>query len=454
MEGNGTPRSPTLLLAGYSVALFLGSLIGLPFFLLRLALRRRWREGLFERLTIRLPPPRGARRRVWMHAASAGEMAAVVVVARALERRRPDLEVVLSSTTTSGRGVAERELPGRAVFLQPLDFGVLVRRALKRVDPALLVLVELELWPRLSDCAARAGVPVVVANGRISERSARRYAAPWVRRLVGMDRVAMFAVQNDEYRDRLRRLGVAERRVVVTGNVKADAPARTAPPSLRASLGIASTDRVVVAGSTHPGEVALIVQAVDDAARRLGAPIRTIVAPRHKDRIPVAERELADAGRRSQRLTEVRAGAPLAANSTLVVDTMGELVDFYAIAEVAIVGGSLVPGIGGHNVFEPALCGVPAIVGPWRANVRSDAQFLESIDALSIVEPESLTTRLVELLGAGGVRSETIRERLARARGAAERTVDHVLQHCGPESTANSRITSPEEQALERKRDG
>ncbi len=372
-----------------------------------------------------------------MHAASAGEMAAVAVLAREIERRRPDLEVVLSSTTTSGVAVAERSLPGRAAFLQPLDLGPLVGRALRRVDPAALVLVELELWPGLSHRARAAGVPLLVANGRISARSASRFARSWVRRLVGMECVDVYAVQNDEYRDRLVALGVTADRIVVTGNVKADATPVAAPAGLRAQLGFSTEEKLVVAGSTHPGEVALIARAVAVAARRIDAVVRLIVAPRHHDRIAIAERELEGAGLLPVRLTALRGGATVRPNSALVIDTMGELAGIYGIADVAIVGGSLVAGIGGHNVFEPALAGAPTLVGPWNANVRSDAQFLASVGALTIVDPpESLADRLADRLAAGRAGAAPARAALERTRGASARTVDLVLELCDNASNA------------------
>ncbi|MFG0317884.1 MAG: 3-deoxy-D-manno-octulosonic acid transferase [Planctomycetota bacterium JB042] len=424
--------APRALLRAVDALLLVGLALLSPLLLVRVALRDRWRRGLSERLTLRLPPPRGERRRIWVHGASAGEMTAVTALVDAWRSAEPEADFVLSSTTTAGVDVARRRAADLPCFVLPIDVSWCVSRALGRVDPEVLVLVELELWPNLVHAAADRGVTVAVANGRVGERSARRLGRPWVRRLLGVERVAAWAVQNDEIAARVRSLEVPEERVAVTGNLKVEVRRDGAPTrdEVRRRLRFGAADRVVVAGSTHPGEEARIGRAVAALAGDPGPPVRLLVAPRHGERLADAERKLQDAGLAPVRLTRLRReeGPPA---TTIVVDTMGELADLYAAADLAIVGGSLVAGIGGHNVFEPVLAGAPTLIGAHHGNVRSDVLWLEAAGALRVVrDDDALLPALREWLGEGGpAAADAARRALDGARGAAERTIRWIRDH-------------------------
>ncbi len=434
---NARPPSRLAFLL-YDLTLCIAGLIAAPWLLLRLATRARYREGLAERLGLRLPPHRGERQRVWIHAASAGEMVAALALLERLAAKHPEYGFVLSSTTTSGLQVANRH-GGLASecsrFLLPLDLGICVRRVLDRVDPRMIVLVELELWPNLVAEAGRRSIPLVVANGRVSERSARRYRWPIVSSLVGFRRVAGFAVQNEEIAAHVRALGVPEDRIAVTGNMKIDRPTPGAADRerIRASLGVASQASgrrvgLVVAGSTHRGEEAALAR----ASKRLeaeGLLVRWMIAPRHRERLAEAERDLVENGLDPVRLSALRGGnGVFGVGTALVVDTMGELASLYAAADVAYVGGSLFPGVGGHNVFEPVMAGAPAIVGPYLKNVRADAQYLEGCGALRVAADENeLVVALKDMLRDDASRyREATHAAVARARGAADRTVEFI----------------------------
>ena len=443
VDGGTFPTRPATLALRvvYTLLLCVGLVFASPWLLLRIALWERYRRGLSERLALRLPLERGERERVWIHAASAGEMVAAASLARALTRVDPPLEVVLSSTTTSGVDVAARLFPEAARFVAPLDFGWMVTRVLRRIDPRALVLVELELWPNWMTATARHGMPVAVANGRISATTARRLAPRFARRFVGLDQVTAFAVQSDVMRDRLLELDVPADRIAVTGNMKVDVDRDGAPTraDVRRDLGLDPSDFVVLAGSTHPGEEGMVAR----AAARLAAsgPIRLVVAPRHKERLADAEAELAEAGFEPVRLTTLRGERrPLDERSVVVVDTMGELGDLFAAADVGFVGGSLIDGVGGHNVFEPVLAGVPVLVGPHHGNVRGDVQFLEAASALEVVDDERALERAVESIRTGGQeqRAEAAKAAVAQARGAARRTVDVVYERCLSAAPASS----------------
>lgn len=454
MQNQQTAARP--LLALYTCGLVLGLLLASPWFLFRVLTRERYRRGLLERLALRLPQvgsvrgsSGGERQRAWVHAASAGEMVAAAALIKELARRRPDIEVVVSSTTTSGVDVAARLIPECVRFLAPIDIGPCVRRLFHRVDPVLLVLIELELWPTLLDVNGRAGVPIVVGNGRIGATTARRLGvADWIRRFVGLFRVDIFAVQSAEHRDRLLSLGVNEDRIVVTGNLKVDvAPAEGAPDrallrsSLRARLGVGDHDFVVVAGSTHPGEESAVASAIqrlsaeeDADARPTAGRFLLVVAPRHKERLADAESALHANGFRARRWSAC--GRPESTSSTVpaavVVDTMGELAGLYAAADAAFVGGSLFPGVGGHNVFEPAQAGAPVIIGPHIKNVRSDVLYLEGRGAICVLQDEGALLPELRALrqGAGHERARAGLAAVFEAQGAARRTIDVVLERC------------------------
>lgn len=414
----------------YDLALLLGGLIALPWLAFRLATRERYRAGLLERLAWRLPQPRGDRRRVWIHAASAGEMVAVLALRDALAKRRPDLEIVLSSTTSSGVAVAARAGVAPAAFVLPFDLTPCVRRVVERVDADALVLVELELWPNLARIASSHGVAIGVANGRISERTARRWRSRFVRRFVGAERVASFMVQNEEYRDRLRELSIPEDRIVVTGNLKIDRAAAadaSRREEWRACLGIGPNAKAIVAGSTHPGEE----NAVATAARALeseGRSVRLVIAPRHKERLGDAEREVASTNYKPVRLTALRAARrePVEGEAVMV-DTMGELASLYSAADVAFVGGTLLPGVGGHNVFEPVIAGAPTVSGSNLKNVRADASYLVGYGALRVVgEASELRGAFAAAFDDDGRLRKAASDAVGNARGAADRTCEVI----------------------------
>lgn len=408
----------------YSSALLLGLLVALPWLLFRLATRRRYREGLAERLTFRRPRRRTTGDLVWVHAASAGEMVAAAAWVAGLRGSRPDLELVLSSATSTGVEVARRLCPDLDAFVLPLDAGPCVARVLDRIRPCALVLVELELWPALLSACASRGIAIAVANGRVSPRTERRLRSRFLRRFVGLFAVDVFAVQNDEIRDRLVRMGVESERVVVTGNLKIDrdAPSTDARSRARESLRVAADAPLVIAGSTHPGEETLVARAF--AALRVERPrARLVVAPRHRERLAAAEADLAAAGFTTVRLSVLRDADRVAVDAVIVVDTMGELAGLYAAADVALVCGSFVPGIGGHNVFEPALAGVAAITGPFVPNVRSDVEFLVAQGALRVARPDELATVLASTLRAAESIAAAARSAAQRSKGAVSRTL-------------------------------
>jgi len=403
---------------GHSVAA-LTALVGAPLLGGVALLRPRWRTGLPERLGAH-PASGAARRPIWVHAASVGEVTAALPLLDALCEHGH--AVVLSTMTTTGRAVARAARPALATGLAPLDHPWTVARALARVRPRALVFVETELWPSWVRAADEREIPALVVSGRLSERSFARWQRASGLLRPTLARFAAIAARSEADAARFVALGASPERVSVCGDLKLDAPApRPAAPDLEATLG---TTPLVVAGSTHEGEEAAALAALD-ALERAGLVAALVIAPRHPERFERAAQIIQGAGRSLHRRS-VPTRRVLAAGEVLLLDTLGELASLYAHARVAFVGGTLVP-IGGHNVLEPALAGCPVLFGPHVESSRESAALLLAADAAQQVpDAAALATALVEmlatparaaLLGARG------RAAVAAHRGATERSV-------------------------------
>jgi 3-deoxy-D-manno-octulosonic-acid transferase len=381
----------------YSVVLALLALGYLPLFLVRKVWGAGYPVALRERLGfVRVPPPPMPNGRFWVHAVSVGEVMAAVPLVQGLRVRWPAADIVVSTVTATGERVARARLAKTAATLTfPLDFPGAVGRTVRRVEPGCFIALETELWPNLLRVLRRSKVPAVLANGRISDRSYRRYRLVRFPFRKVLDDVALFCMQSEEDARRIISLGASPERVLVTGNLKMEAPSGEAgAEQLWRRLLHLGQAPVVVAGSTHRGEEATVLDAFL-AMRPAAEDLRLVLAPRHPERLDEVE-GLA----RSRGLSVVRRSRVSAANGAPVIllDTMGELASLYAVADVIFVGGSLVP-IGGHNVVEPALHAKAVVFGPHMANFRDAAALLLRADAaVQVKDGAELTAALGRLL--------------------------------------------------------
>ena len=296
----------------------------------------------------------------------------------------------------------------------------------------MLVLLESELWPRLLHECARGGVPVVVANARMSDRSFRRAAR--FRRIwkVVLQQVTAFLAQGEETADRLRQLGAPAGRVDVTGNLKFDLRAAAGTPMvdhLRRRLPQGA--RVLVCGSTLEGEEAILLKAWPTLTQEVPLAVM-VLAPRHPERFPSVERLLRNAGQPVRRASDFGTSVPenLPGGSVVLLDTIGDLASVYSVASAAFVGGSLVPA-GGHNPLEPARFGVPVTMGRFTDNFREIVETMQARNAIQVVDAEQLPTALEQAL-AGDTATRSMGER-GRAvfeanAGATERTAQALLR--------------------------
>lgn len=349
---------------------------------------------------------------LWVHAVSVGEVQAAAALVSELQRRHPDCPVVVTTVTATGAARA-RAVFGDAVqhaFL-PYDLPGAVRRFLDAASPRVAVILETELWPTLYRQLARRRVPVVLASARLSERSVRRY-----RRVPGLVRETLahdvhVCAQTDQDASRFVAVGAPPGRVRVTGNVKYDLDipesVAAAGRALRAAWGEARP--VWIAGSTHEGEEQAVLEAHERVrARHAGALL--VIVPRHPQRFESVAQFLQASGAACARRST--GALPAATDALYLADSVGELQMLYAAADVAYVGGSLVP-VGGHSLLEPALLGLPALSGPHVHNAPDVAALLERTGGLRIVRDAAAL--------AGGVITWLDDPASARAAGAAAR---------------------------------
>ncbi|HEV7356817.1 MAG TPA: lipid IV(A) 3-deoxy-D-manno-octulosonic acid transferase [Steroidobacteraceae bacterium] len=385
-----------------------------------LADRSYWR-GLAQRLgfgtSLRTPC-------LWLHAVSLGEMSAAAPLLRALRGRYPHLPLVVTTATPAGRARAEALLPkGADIRFLPYDTPGSVRRFLARTQPRVALIMETELWPNLLRECERRGVPVLLASARLSSKSVSRY-----QRFGALFRGVftpnlVVAAQTDGDAERFRAIGAAAGQVHVTGNVKFDlelaAGVIQAGHELRAEFG---ADRPVwIAGSTHAGEEEQVLDA--HALLQAAAPdALLILVPRHKDRFAAVADLLTRRGVEFARRSQMPGRADTA--PVLLADTIGELALLYACADVAFVGGSLVP-TGGHNLLEPAALGVPVLTGPSYRNSEEIAQLLLARGAALQVNSAADLAAALRRLVADPVECRRIgrigQEIVAANRGSVER---------------------------------
>ena len=416
----------------YSAVLGVGLLAYLPTFFVR---RRRAGYGQhviqrLGRIGDGLPPEP----RCWIHAVSVGESAVAVPLVEGIRRRWPELGVVVTTITPTGARIVSERLAARAAHRYfPVDLPGPVRRALDAARPRFFIAIETELWPNFLRALAARGIPAMIANGRISDRSFRRYhRVRWLMRRVLAD-VSVFAMQSAEDARRIIALGAPPERVVVTGNLKGDLlPEPSDDGEWRQRLGLGAGDRLWIAGSTHRGEEAMVLDAFARAKARCPG-LALLLAPRHPERAGEVEELIRARGLTAARRSRLPHGA--ARGSVTILDTVGELARLYALAEVVFVGGSLVP-VGGHNMLEPAMQGKPVLFGPHTSNFREGAELLQlSGGALVVRDDDELARELTRLLEDSELASRmgrAAREAFAGRQGAVGETLDLIARHLWP----------------------
>jgi 3-deoxy-D-manno-octulosonic-acid transferase len=417
----------------YSVALAVGMVASLPYWLFQMVRHGKYRKGLMERLgrvPARLMLPRDGEPVIWVHAVSVGEVLAAAGLVEELQRRLPQDKIFISTTTDTGQALARKRFGEANVFYFPMDFGFAIRPYLRALRPRMVVIAETEFWPNFMRLAHASGARIAVVNARISDRSwpnYRRFRGLLRRLLANVD---LFLAQTPEDAKRLQDIGAPPERVRVTGNLKFDIP-MPAPPriaeSLRNSIAATGAGPVLVCGSTVDGEERLLLKAFENLLVQHPRAVM-MLAPRHPERFSAVAALLEQMSIRFCRRS-LWNGEPLT-GGVFLLDTIGELAALYALADIAFVGGSLVPR-GGHNIIEPAQHGVATVVGNHTENFRDIVGLFQSRDAVRIVGPAELPLVLLELLANDAERralgqraAETMRSQI----GATARTADELQE--------------------------
>jgi len=432
----------------YSALLAIGLLASLPYWLFQMLRYGKYRNAFWERLG-RVPRRmdlRTGQRCIWVHAVSVGEVLAVSGLIAQLKERLPDYRVVISTTTDTGQKLARDRFGEENVFYFPLDFKFAIQPYLRRLGPELMVLAETEFWPNLLRLAHGRHARVAVVNARISDRSwrgYRRFRRPLARILKNVD---LFLAQTSEDARRLESIGALRERVATSGNLKYDIPEPrpTALVSrLRASFEQSGAGPVIVCGSTMEGEEQLLLSAFKDVLA-VYPPALMVLAPRHPERFGNVTELLERTGVRFCKRSEWN-GEPLA-GTCLLLDSMGELSAIYKLADVAFVGGSLVPR-GGHNILEAAQYGVSIMVGRHTENFRDMVALFQESDAVRVVDEKEFEPALMELLSNPTKRAalgHRAAETLHSEAGATQRTFDALAGLLSAPSPAMRRTRAGE----------
>ena len=370
--------------------------------------------------------------RCWIHAVSVGEAATAVPLVEAITRRWPQLGIVMTTVTPTGARIVADRLAGRAVHRYfPIDLPGPVRRALDAVNPRFFLCMETELWPNLLRALAARGVPSMIANGRISDRSFRRYRLVRFFTAHMLAHVRVLAMQSEEDARRIIALGARPERVVVTGNIKSDLipPEGGGDALWQRLLGLGDGEPVWVAGSTHRGEEAIVLDVYLHLRARMPT-LTLVLAPRHPERVAEVERLVRE--RRLQPVRRSELPKSQARGAVIIVDTVGELAQIYRVASVVFVGGSLAP-TGGHNMLEPALLRKPVLFGPHTTNFRESAELLlEAEGALVARDGAELEAHMGALLMDAERRrlmGEAAFKAVAGRRGAIKHTLELVERY-------------------------
>lgn len=412
----------------------------LPSFLLRMKRRGGYKARMKDRFAeyprdvLEKLSTSGASGRIWIHAVSVGEVQVAGQLMRAMRAVDPSLRFVFSTTSSTGWRTAEKEITEDDVLIyNPLDFPRLVGRAFDLVRPRAVILTETEIWPNFIREAKRRGVPLFLANARISDRSAPRYRALRCFFAEVFRCFTKIYVQSELDAERLAAAGAQRNAMEVTGSFKFDVAKRRPlqEESLRAWVG--PTGRILLGASTWPGEDEALLRIFQD----LPGDVKLVIAPRHFEKADAVEENIVKAKYRCIRRSRGEsaadvAGGDEASSAVFLADTTGELMGLFGIASAAFVGKSLCEH-GSQNMIEPCLCGIPTVVGPYTENFRPVMSDLLAADAIVQVQDEAALHRAVrrffdpqerEYAVALGERASAAVE---RRKGATERCAKDIL---------------------------
>jgi len=439
-------RDQPVMYVLYNSLLYLVTILLLPVFILLLLINRRYRDGLFQKLgfiswkDVAAP---GARRPVWVHAVSVGEVMAALPLVRELKRVFPQQPILLSTATATGRAIAERSAQNIArIIFYPFDYPWCVRLFISRLRPLTFIALETELWPNFLRGLSLRNIPAVIVSGRISSRSFPRYRKFSFFFSRVLENITCFCMQSAADAQRITSLGAAPGAVRVTGNIKFDLALPDAGPAqqeqLCRELGLKPAQQVFIAGSTHQGEEELILSVFRELKKEFPELV-LILAPRHPGRFDEVAALLQESGMPYVRKTALAAGAAGPCD-VILLDTIGELAGLYCIATLVFIGGSLVP-VGGHNLLEAAVFKKPVLFGPHMDSCPEIAAALRQTGGgIPVADRQGLFEQAQQLLGDPGRRKAAgacAYQVVAENSGALQKTIE-ILQPIIAEQAARA----------------
>ncbi len=421
----------------YNLLLFVSALFLVPYYLLRGLRYGKSRRGLRERLGFYSPEQLTAiqsSRTIWIHAVSVGETRAAMPLIRALRLKYPEFQILLTNVTETGHAVALKIEDVDLCLFFPFDFSFAVRKALNTVNPELIIIVETELWPNFIRRAAQSEIPLILVNGRISDRSFPRYR--FIRFVFKpiLESFSALCMQSQIDAERISVLGAPDLRVENTGNLKFDYElinvTEAQVEQRKKQYRLPEETALLVAGSTHAGEEKQLLEAYRQISAQIDRKLILVLIPRRPERsreVMALLKELKFRYRLRSSLTE--ADSLLSSGEVLLVDTLGEVLDLYSIADLVFVGGSLVP-VGGHNLLEAALLAKPVIFGPHMQNFKEiSAKMVRAGAGVKVADQQALIRQSVTLLNdpffcrAMGEAGHSL---IVENAGTTERTMRHI----------------------------
>jgi len=421
----------------YNLLLLLAALFLLPYYLIRGVKYGKSRRGVRERLGYYDPHLLESLKEkpvVWIHAVSVGESRAAVPLIKQIRKAYPDHQVLLSNVTETGHAIAMNNQDIDHCIFFPFDFSWAVKRSLTLIRPAVIVIVETEIWPNFTRQANQLEIPLLMVNGRISDRSYPRYR--YVRFLLRpiLESFSAFCMQSQADSERIIALGALSSRVENTGNMKFDHDLKTVRvgevEENKKRFRLPESAAIFVAGSTHDGEEKLLIDAYKNISCKLERELILVLIPRHPERKRDVQSLLKDADINCRMRTQLdKDDSLLTSQDILLVDSLGEVLDFYSVADLVFVGGSLVP-VGGHNILEASLLGKPVLFGPYVHNFKEiSGKLIRSGAGVKVQNQQELETQSLLMLQ-DPARCRAMGEAglslIAENAGATDRTMRHL----------------------------
>ena len=381
------------------------SIIAFPVLVLALVVRRKYRKGLCQRMGF-IPKSvhdqlKGVHP-IWIHAVSVGEVIASIPIIKKIKEVYPQKKIVFSTITSTGNDTARQKIPEIDFLIYfPYDFFFIVKKVVMIINPCIFIHTETEIWPNFLFFLHQREIPSVIVNGRISSKSCRRYKLfGWFFKKV-FNKVSAFGMQSLVDYQRVIDIGADPQKVLITGNMKFDqkTPDTTdrQKEELLNELNLGLEDKIFIAGSTHSAEEDMILEVFQQLIKEYSNLI-LILAPRHPERFSEVEKLVKKRGFVVHRKSQIKKYQHLLRSQVILMDTIGELAQFYSIGEIIFVGGSLV-NIGGHNILEPLVYKKPVIFGPYTQNVSEFVNALrESGAGILVTTKDDLLFQAQKLL--------------------------------------------------------